>query len=122
MELHPPPTLSFFSLLRTLLNDNIRLTGKRNDDPDSHPDSHPKLSICNEAAEGEEEAPTGPDRFTSSRTGSLSHTITSLGHSLYGFPAKRTRGMRLKPHVDALSMETVIAFGQYPTRFPVLEL
>lgn len=77
MELHTPTTLPFFSLLRILLNDNIRLTGERNDDSDSHPSSHPKFSICNEVAAAEEEAPTGPDRFTSSRTGSVSHTITA---------------------------------------------
>lgn len=30
--------------------------------------------------------------------------------------------MGLEPHVDAVNMKTVVAFGQYPTRFSLLEL
>ena len=78
MELHPPTPhpekLPFFSLLRILLNDTIRLTGERKDDPVSRP----KLSLRNlEEEEEDEEEPTGIDRSTSSPTGSGSHTTTA---------------------------------------------
>ncbi|CAA7057509.1 unnamed protein product [Microthlaspi erraticum] len=34
---------------------------------------------------------------------------------------ERTRGVRMKPHIDAVNMKRVLAIGQNPTRFALLE-
>ncbi|QHO21411.1 uncharacterized protein DS421_11g346430 [Arachis hypogaea] len=54
----------------------------------------------------------------------MAHSYNQIGsfRSLHGCPAKWAGGVGVEPHIDAFSVEGVVARGQDPTRFPFLEL